>query len=58
MPLYRHPAVLSCAVVAKPDARWGETPLAFVELRAGHRGHGGTADGPLPNDARQIQDPA
>ena len=31
--LYRHPAVLACAVVAKPDARWGETPLAFVELR-------------------------
>jgi fatty-acyl-CoA synthase len=33
--LYRHPAVLACAVVAKPDARWGETPLAFVELRPG-----------------------
>ena len=33
--LYRHPAVLAAAVVAKPDARWGETPLAFVELREG-----------------------
>ncbi len=33
--LYRHAAVLACAVVAKPDARWGETPLAFVELRPG-----------------------
>ena len=33
--LYRHPAVLACAVVAKPDAKWGETPLAFVELRPG-----------------------
>jgi fatty-acyl-CoA synthase len=33
--LYRHPAVLACAVVAKPDARWGETPLAFVEIKAG-----------------------
>jgi fatty-acyl-CoA synthase len=33
--LYRHPAVLACAVVAKPDPRWGETPLAFVELRPG-----------------------
>ena len=33
--LYRHPAVVSCAVVAKPDARWGETPLAYVELKAG-----------------------
>jgi fatty-acyl-CoA synthase len=33
--LYRHPAILSAAVVAKPDPRWGETPCAFVELRAG-----------------------
>ena len=31
--LYRHPAVLACAVVAKPDAKWGETPLAFVECK-------------------------
>ena len=33
--LYRHPAVMACAVVAKPDPRWGETPLAFVELKQG-----------------------
>ena len=33
--LYRHAAVLACAVVARPDPKWGETPLAFVELRAG-----------------------
>ena len=33
--LYRHPAVLSAAVVAQPDERWGETPCAFVELKPG-----------------------
>jgi fatty-acyl-CoA synthase len=33
--LYRHPAVLSCAVVARPDARWGETPVAYVETKLG-----------------------
>ena len=32
--LYRHPAVLECAVVAAPSERWGETPCAFVTLRA------------------------
>jgi fatty-acyl-CoA synthase len=33
--LYRHPAVLACAVVARPDDKWGESPVAFVECRAG-----------------------
>jgi fatty-acyl-CoA synthase len=33
--LYRHPAVLAAAVVAKPDSKWGETPCAFVELKPG-----------------------
>ncbi len=33
--LYRHPAVQTAAVVAKPDDKWGETPLAFVELKPG-----------------------
>ena len=31
--LYKHPAVASVAVVAKPDERWGETPCAFVECK-------------------------
>ncbi|MBO9647759.1 MAG: acyl-CoA synthetase [Variovorax sp.] len=33
--LHHHPAVLSAAVVALPDAKWGEVPCAFVELKAG-----------------------
>jgi fatty-acyl-CoA synthase len=33
--LYRHPAVLAAAVVAQPDAKWGETPRAYVELKPG-----------------------
>ncbi|KAF5275139.1 hypothetical protein FQA39_LY18675 [Lamprigera yunnana] len=33
--LYRHPAVLAAAVVARPDAKWGETPCAFVEAKPG-----------------------
>jgi fatty-acyl-CoA synthase len=33
--LYRHPAVLAAAVVAQPDAKWGEVPCAFVEVKPG-----------------------
>lgn len=33
--LYQHPAVLTAAVVAKPDPRWQEVPCAFIELKTG-----------------------
>ena len=33
--LHRHPAVMLAAVVAQPDAKWGEVPCAFVELKPG-----------------------
>jgi len=33
--LMAHPAVSLCAVVAKPDDKWGEVPCAFVELLPG-----------------------
>ena len=33
--LYRHPKVLEAAVVARPDDKWGESPCAFVTLKAG-----------------------
>ena len=33
--LYRHPAVMAAAIVAKPDPKWGETPCAFIEIKPG-----------------------
>src|SRR5207247_5385149 len=33
--LYKHPATLLAAVVARPDEKWGETPCAFVQLKPG-----------------------
>ncbi len=35
--LYRHPAVLEAAVVARPCEKWGETPCAFITLKGGQR---------------------
>ncbi len=34
--IYQHRSVAACAVVAKRDEKWGETPCAFIELKAGH----------------------
>ena len=39
--LYRHPAVMTAAVVARPDAKWGEVPAAYIEVK---EGAGVTAD--------------
>ncbi|RFC67807.1 MULTISPECIES: acyl-CoA synthetase [Mesorhizobium] len=33
--LYKHPAVASCGVVARQDDKWGEVPIAYVELKPG-----------------------
>jgi fatty-acyl-CoA synthase len=33
--LFKHPAVAACGVVAMPDEKWGETPIAYVELKPG-----------------------
>ena len=41
--LYRHPGVMEAAVVARPDEKWGETPCAFITLKADH-GHVREAD--------------
>jgi len=43
--LYRHPAVLEAAVVARPDEKWGEVPCAFVQLKPDHS---------APNEAELI----
>ncbi len=33
--LYKHAAVASCGVVARIDDKWGEVPVAYVELKPG-----------------------
>ena len=34
--LFKHPAIMEVAVVAKTDEKWGETPCAFVSVKDGH----------------------
>ena len=53
--LYEHDAVLEAAVVARPDERWGEVPVAHVVRREGVVGHGRRAARPLPGPAGQVQ---
>ena len=53
--LYRHPAVLSAAVVAQPDEKWGETPCAFIELKPGATVTGRRTAGLLPRAHGTIQ---
>ena len=33
--LYQHPDIMEAAVVARPDSKWGETPMAFVTIKPG-----------------------
>jgi len=39
--------VMAAAVVARPDDKWGETPMAFVELRADHQPDDAAAEAAL-----------
>ena len=46
--LYKHPAVASCGVVARADEKWGETPIAYVELKPGTSATRSRDHRPLP----------
>ena len=54
--LYKHPAVLFAAVVAKPDPKWGEVPCAFVELKDGAQRDRSRDHRVLPRPHVRLQD--
>ena len=53
--LYRHPAVLVAAVVAKPDDKWGEVPCAYRRTVRGRQRHRGRDHRALPRAAGALQ---
>ena len=55
--LYKHPAVLFAAVVAKPDAKWGEVPCAFIELKDNAQNDRSRDHRVLPQPDVRFQDP-
>ena len=54
--LYKHPAVLFAAVVAKPDGKWGEVPCAFIELKDNAQRHRSRDHRVLPRPDARLQD--
>ena len=55
--LYKHPAVASCGVVARPDEKWGEVPVAYVELKPGKTATEAEIIDALPHAAGALQVP-
>ena len=54
--LYKHPAVLFAAVVAKPDSKWGEVPCALRRIEGRRQGDGGRDHRLLPQPHVRLQD--